>query len=86
MIHNEIKDRIAWLRQLLSIIIYSDLINCQTDSMIGALKSLNRFVEKMIPCKKILCQWIDKGFIETSNIDLVLKAHREIKSSKNWNS
>ena len=53
------------------------------DSIVGATKALSLFPEKMIPCTKTLYNWIDQGFMETQNIDLVLKVRRETKSSRN---
>ncbi|MGL9790629.1 hypothetical protein IGI75_003403 [Enterococcus sp. DIV2469a] len=53
------------------------------DSVVGAAKVSRLFPEKMIPCTKTLYNWIDKGFMETQNIDLILKVRRETKSIKN---
>ena len=52
------------------------------DSVVGTAKVANLFPEKRIPCTKTLYNWIDKGFMETQNIDLVLKVRRKTKSTK----
>jgi len=53
------------------------------DSVVGAAKVSGMFPEKIIPCTKTLYNWIDKGLMETQNIDLVLKVRRETKSTRN---
>lgn len=53
------------------------------DSIIGTAKIEKHFPDELIPCTKTLYNWIDKGFLETENLDLPLKLKRQTKTSKN---
>lgn len=53
------------------------------DSIIGTAKIEKHFPDELIPCTKTLYNWIDKGFLETQNLDLTLKLNRQTKTAKN---
>jgi len=53
------------------------------DAIIGHAKKNNLFPNEKIPCTTTLYNWIDKGYMKSINLDLLLKTKRSNKSQKN---
>jgi IS30 family transposase len=52
------------------------------DCVIGHAKKKKLFPASLIPCTTTLYNWIDKGFTQTINLDLLLKTRRTNKPQK----
>ena len=51
------------------------------DAIIGHARKHQLFPKSAIPCTATLYDWIDKGFLKTINLDLLLKTRRKTKKS-----